>query len=70
MAAGSQYEQNPRGAGEGTVPKDSLQAIVHQSTDAPQEIPTGLTIPPGKPGASTGPGGPSISIPKVGKSGA
>ncbi len=27
------------------------------------------TVPPMKPSATTGPGGPSISIPKVGKSG-
>ncbi len=61
------YEQNPRSAGPRTVLGDGMSPVTHQSTDAPQEIPTGMTVPPSKPSASTGPGGPSISVPKVGK---
>ncbi len=61
------YEQNPRSAGSSTVPSDGMSSLIHQSMDAPQEIPTGITVPPSKPSASTGPGGPGTSIPKVGK---
>lgn len=47
----------------GTAPRNN-------SANVPQQIPTGgQTFPPSKPSATTGPGGPSISIPKVGKSG-
>lgn len=51
-----------------TVPQGT--APQNDSANAPQQIPKGgQTVPPSKPSATTGPGGPSISQPKVGKSG-
>lgn len=74
MASGSQYERNPRQAGEGTVPKDNMAPPVHPLAygpegDTPMIPPHGQSVPPAKPSASTGPGGPSISVPVPGKSG-
>jgi len=50
-----------------TVPSGS--APRNDSANTPQQIPSRPTVPPSKPAASTGPGGPSISIPKAGKGG-
>ncbi len=43
----------------------------NDSPNVPQQISTGgnQSVPPSKPAATTGPGGPSISVPKVGKAG-
>lgn len=50
-----------------TVPQGTNK---NDSANVPQQIPVGAqTTPPSKPSATTGPGGPSISIPKVGKNG-
>ena len=75
MAAGDQYQQMPRSAGERTVPKDSMAAPVQPqaypgpSQDVPMQVPHGQSIPPAKPSATTGPGGSGVSLPRVGKSG-
>lgn len=51
-----------------TVPQGA--AATNSGANVPQQIPTGgQTFPPSKPSATTGPGGPSVSIPRVGKSG-
>ena len=44
----------------------------NNNADTPQQVQTGgmgAGPVPSKPAATTGPGGPSVSIPKVGKSG-
>ena len=73
MADASQYEQNPRQAGESTVPKDTMAPPVHPQAypgpnqDVPMQVPHGQSIPPAKPTANTGPGGAGVSIPIPGK---
>jgi len=49
---------------QGTPPRND-------SANVPQQVQTNGSqgVPPSKPAATTGPGGPSISIPKVGKGG-
>ena len=52
-----------------TVPSGTYK---NDSANVPQQVQSGTsqTSPiPSKPAATTGPGGPSISIPKVGKNG-
>jgi hypothetical protein len=63
------YEQNPRTVGPGTVPAGPPK---NDSAEAPQQVQNlgmGAGPIPSKPSATTGPGGASISIPKVGKAG-
>jgi hypothetical protein len=64
------YEQNPRSYPSGTVPTGAPK---NANPNVPQQISTGTygdaSAVPSKPSATTGPGGPSISIPKVGKPG-
>ncbi len=66
--------ENPRMIGTGTVPKDEMLAPNHPMADVPMLVPIKATVAPSKPAADTGqgagPSGTSISIPKVGKSGA
>lgn len=52
-----------------TVPQGTYK---NDSANVPQQVQTNgapSTPVPSKPSATTGPGGPSVSIPKVGKSG-
>jgi len=63
--------QNPKQPGLSTVPTGT--APRNDSPNVPQQVQKGgygnIPAIPSKPAATTGPGGPSISIPKVGKSG-
>lgn len=64
----------PAGNYQSTVPQgDPMQQATPQTSPVHglhDSAPMDATIPPAKPLAVTGPGGPSISIPKAGKGGA
>lgn len=49
-----------------TVPSGTYN---NNSANVPQQIPVANSPVPSKPSATTGPGGSSVSIPKVGKGG-
>ncbi len=66
--------ENPDGNYKSTVPQgDPMQQAPPQTSPVHglhDSAPMQATVPPAKPEAITGPGGPSVSVPKAGKSGA